>query len=187
MKETTQRAHMSGTKAENKNRLRWLGILWVLLGVVAITTAFAATLATMLVFGVFLLVAGIAQLVHATGQASTDRGWELLTSAIYGTVGLLLIFDPVSGAIGLTLLIALLFLVRGIIQLAMTAAGRHRRRSSGWRVAAGLINLLFAIFLIAGWPQVGIWIIGVLVGIELLIGGLVMLLTPEVVASQELL
>lgn len=177
---------VSGTPPRTPSKLRWLGVFWALLGIVAMATTFAATLATMLVFGIFLLIAGIAQLIHAAFHASADRGWEFLTAAIYSLVGVLLIFDPVGGAIGLTLLIAILFLGRGTVQLAMAISGRHRRRRIGWQLAAGLVNLLLAMFIIAGWPQVGTWIIGLFVGIELLIGGLVMLLTPEALDHTEI-
>lgn len=168
---------------KTRNRLRGLGLFWSILGGVAIATAFVTTLATMLIFGALLLLAGFAQFAHALSQPSSDRGWQFVTGALYCLVGFLLVIDPVSGAIGLTLLIAILFLIRGVVQLALAAAGRRRGQSRSWHLVSGLFSLLLAVFIIAGWPEIGTWVIGLFVGIELLLGGLTLLMTPEAVTE----
>lgn len=169
---------------KQRSRLQWLGVFWSLLGVVAIATSVVATVATMLVFGVLLIMAGIAQFADAVTHSSSDRVWQFVTAVLYSLVGLLLLIDPLEGAIGLTLLIALLFLLRGVIQLATAASGRRWGRTPGWRIVAGVLNLLLAALIIAAWPEIGSWAIGMFVGIELLLGGLTLLLTPDVVIDR---
>lgn len=172
-------------RVKERPRLRWLGVLWVLLGLGAIAAAFTATVATMLVFGVLLIVAGIAQLTHAWSLFSTDRFWEVLTGLIYLLVGGILVVDPVNGAIGLTFLIALFLFLRGFVQLVMAASRRRFGSSPVWHSAAGLVNLVLAILILVGLPEVGLWVIGLMVGVELLFGGIVMLFTPAIIIKEN--
>lgn len=167
-----------------RNRLRILGIFWIILGAAAIALAFVATLATMLIFGVVLLLAGVAQLAYAFTQSFSNRGWQITIGVLYFLVGLLLVIDPVSGAVGLTLLLAILFLIRGGLQLALGATLRRRGQPRGWFLVSGVLSLLLAVFIIAGWPATGTWVIGLFVGIELLLGGIALLMTPEAVTYE---
>ena len=171
--------------AEERPKLRWLGVFWIILGLVAIATAYVATVATMLMFGVLLLLAGVAQLAHAWSFPGPDRSWEFLTGLIYLLVGLVLVIDPVNGAIGLTFLIGMLLLVRGAVQLAMAATGRRFGRPPMWHFIGGILSLLLAILILAGLPETGTWFIGFMVGIELLLGGIVLLLTPSVTINVD--
>ncbi|MFO7812699.1 MAG: DUF308 domain-containing protein [Pelovirga sp.] len=166
------------------NRLRLLGLIWTILGVAAIAAAMVATWATMLIFGVLLLLAGVTQLVYAFIQPSSERSWQIGTGVLYFLVGLLLVIDPVSGAIGLTLLIAILFFIRGVMQLALFATHQRLGQSRIWHLIGGILSLLLAVLIIAGWPETGTWVIGLFVGIELLLGGITMLMTPGVVARK---
>lgn len=167
--------------------LRGLGIFWLVLGVLAIIAAFAATLATVLAFGILLLLAGIAQLAQAFADRETDFGWRLAAGLLYGLVGLMLIVDPVGGAIGLTLLIALLFLFGGLLRLAFAFSIGRQGRSTGLHILGGLLNLVLAILIIGGWPETGAWVIGLFVGIELIFGGLTLLFTPSVARRQTVI
>jgi len=169
----------------SRNRLRFLGLFWAILGGAAIAAAIVATLATMLIFGVLLLLAGVAQLAYVfASQSSADRSWQIGTGVLYFLAGLLLVIDPVSGAIGLTLLIAILFFIRGIMQLALSVTYQRRGQSRGWYLVSGVLSLLLAVLIIAGWPETGTWVIGLFVGIELLLGGLTMLITPKALAEK---
>lgn len=176
---------LKDNSARKLSRLRWLGVFWITLGIVAIATSFAATLATMLIFAVLLVMAGVAQLAHAWSSPSPDSSWEVLTGLTYLLVGGILVLDPVNGAIGLTFLIGILLLFRGAVQMAMAASGRRFGRSPLWYFIGGLLSLLLAVLILTSLPQAGMWLIGVFVGTELLLGGAVLLLTPEIVIEQE--
>lgn len=163
-----------------RNYLRVLGCLWVLLGCVAIGTSVAATLTTVLLFGVILLMAGAAQLGHALFDRSLDFSWRFLSGILYGIVGLLLIIDPVGGAIGLTFLLALFFLLGGLLRIALAASARRQgRRSANLHLAAGMVNLVLAMLILLSWPAAGTWVLGLFVGIELVLGGFFLIISPE--------
>lgn len=160
------------------NWLRALGVFWIILGSIAVVATFAATMATVLLIGVLLLLAGLGQFAQLWADRSPHPGWQLLTGALYSVAGVLLILDPVSGAIGLTLLIAILFLAGGALRLAMAVTARGLGFPAGWHLAGGVLNLILAALIFAGWPETGTWVIGLFVGIELLFGGLTLLLAP---------
>jgi uncharacterized membrane protein HdeD (DUF308 family) len=175
--------HHNGRKETNS--LRLLGSISLVLGVLAIAASFLVTLTTMLIFGVLLIMAGIAQFFHALKFRTPDRNWEAVSGALYLTLGGLIVIDPVRGAIGLTFIVAILFLARGGIQIAMAVTGRRWGRSPGWHLGSGLLNVLIAIFIFVALPEAGAELIGVFVGIELLLGGLALLLAPKIIRQAE--
>jgi len=159
---------------EIRERRRWvvpLGILLVVLGLVAIVAAFAATLATVLFFGVLLLFGGIAQLVHAVGWRSGDFVWELLGADLYLVAGGLLVLDPVSGAVGLTLLLAVFFLVVGALRIALGVRARSTADSGGGLLLSGVLDVALGLLIGIGWPQSSTWVIRLFLGIELVFAG----------------
>jgi uncharacterized membrane protein HdeD (DUF308 family) len=149
-----------------------LGGVLVALGAIAIVAAFAATLATVLLFGVLLLMGGVAQIFHAF-SARRWRGFtlHLLVGILYATVGVLILIDPVAGAIGLTLLLAAFFIGLGCLKVILAV-----QAESGWFGLSGALDLLLGILVLVGWPQTGVWVIGLFVGIELVFAGLSLLL-----------
>jgi len=158
--------------SEHRTWFAVLGGLLLLLGIVAIAAAFAATLATVLLFGILLLIGGAAQLVHAF----SFRRWKgvflhALGGLLYAAVGILILVDPVSGAIGLTFLLAIFFLAAGFLKVFLALQAQ-----SGWFGLSGGLDLLLGLLVLLGWPQTGGWVIGLFVGIELMFAGLSLLL-----------
>src|SRR5437764_14858321 len=79
----------------------------MILGAAAIGASFIATLATVLVFGILLLVGAILQVVTALwGRSWKGFFLHLLAGALYLITGVFMIQNPVEAAVGLTLLVA---------------------------------------------------------------------------------
>lgn len=151
------------------------GVLTIVLGVVAIAAAFWATLATVLFFAVLLLIAGIGQIVDATAtRYEPGFGWRLGIGILTTLVGGLIVFDPVAGAIGLTLLIATFFIFEGLLRLVLSSQliGSGKR----WFIASGVLDLVLGLLIAIQWPESGVWVIGLFLGIDLIFIGTVMLL-----------
>ncbi len=149
-----------------------LGLLLVGLGFLAILADFATTLATVLLFGVLLLVAGVVQIVHALSNARWGGfAGHLLGGILYAVIGGTIVFDPVAGAIGLTFLLAIFFVAGGIFKVLLGV-----QAESGWSAFGGLIDFLLGFLIWVGWPKTAIWVIGLFVGIELLLAGLNLIL-----------
>ena len=155
-------------------RLWWLflvlGLVSVFVGVVAIGSAFLATLASVVVFGVLLLAAGVAEVIHAV-MVRNLKGFalHLLAAALYLVVGLFMLEDPVRAAAVLTLLLAANFLVAGVLRILFALTVQFL--GWPWVLLNGVVDLILGVLIWRGWPGSSLWVIGVFVGIDLLFHG----------------
>ena len=148
-----------------------LGILMIILGVVAMAAPVVATIAIQVMLGWLLVISGIAEGIHAF-MVKEWRGFllELLSAVLYLGVGLLLLVDPLKGALALTLILAVFLLVEGIFKI-ITAFRVRDHRGWGWLLASGIVSVVLGVMIWAQWPASGLWVIGLLVGIQLLFTG----------------
>jgi uncharacterized membrane protein HdeD (DUF308 family) len=151
--------------------LMGMGIALMILGVVAIGSSLIATLATMLVFGILLLLGAIFQVVTALWGRSW-RGFflHLLAGVLYLIAGVFLIDNPLEAALGLTLLVAACLLVGGILRIVLSVIERFE--GWGWMLLNGVISIVLGVAIWRQWPLSGRWVIGLFVGIEMLFSGL---------------
>lgn len=150
-----------------------IGLFLSLLGLLAIISSFAATKVTLLLFGALLLLAGLAEGGHALIGRGAMYKPRLFSAALYLLVGLALLVDPVGGAIGLTLLIALFLLASGIVRILVALSLMRLQMAPGWHLLVGGTNLTLAILILLGWPETGNWVIGFFIGLELLLAGVI--------------
>ncbi len=152
------------------------GIVLMILGVMAIGSPVATTLAIEILLGWIFIIAGIAQALNTL--SCWRRGgfiMSLLGTGLFVVIGVLLLTRPMQGVLTLTMLLVIYFLIGGIFKIIL--ALRLRGLSNwGWVFFNGLISLLLAILIWREWPSSARWVIGLLVGIEILIGGWVMIL-----------
>jgi uncharacterized membrane protein HdeD (DUF308 family) len=147
-----------------------LGLVSVFIGLLAIGSAFIATLASVVVFGVLLLTAGITEVIHAVVVRNL-KGFalHLLASALYLIVGLFMLEDPVRAAAVLTLLLAASFLVGGVLRIIFSLAVRFH--AWPWVLLNGAVDLILGLLILSGWPEASLWVIGLFVGIDLVFHG----------------
>jgi uncharacterized membrane protein HdeD (DUF308 family) len=147
-----------------------LGIALIVLGAICILGEVGATLITVIVLGWFLLISGIVTLVHAF-QTRTWSGFfiYLLSALLRIFTGFMLIRFPLGGALGLTVLLALLFIVGGAFRAI--GAGKLRFPRWGWAVASGLVSVALGITLLVQFPASSLWFIGIAVGVDLIFEG----------------
>jgi uncharacterized membrane protein HdeD (DUF308 family) len=148
-----------------------LGVALILVGFAAIGSSFFATLATMLIFGILLLIGGIVQ-VFTAFWGRRWRGFvsQVLAGVLYLVVGVFLIERPLEAAAGLTLLVAAGLLVGGILRIIL--AVMERFGGWGWALLNGVISVALGLAIWRQWPLSGLWVIGLFVGIEMLFSGL---------------
>jgi len=147
-----------------------LGLLSLIVGLLAISSTFVATLVSVRVFGWLLLIAGISEVIHAV-MVRNLRGFalHLLSAGLYLLLGLFMLEDPLKAAAVLTLLLTASFLVGGVLRIVFSLAVRFP--AWPWVLLNGVIDLILGGFLWSQWPEASLWIIGLLVGIELVIHG----------------
>jgi len=149
------------------------GIILVLLGVAAIVLPFAAGLAVTVFLGWLFLFAGIAGLI-ATFSARATAGffWSLLSAVVALLAAGLLLWSPVQGLLTLTYLLIVYFVVDGVFTIAFSI--EHRRELSArwhWLLLNGILDLVLAAIVVSGLPGTAAWALGLIVGIDLLMGG----------------
>jgi uncharacterized membrane protein HdeD (DUF308 family) len=147
-----------------------LGTVLMAVGVLAITEAALTVFATILVFGILLVVGGGVQIINAF-LARTWRGFflHMLIGILHLVVGELMIEHPLAAAEGLTLLLAVAFLVGGSLRI-IHAVG-ERFADWGWVLLNGLVTLALGILIWRQWPGSGYLVIGLFVGIDLILSG----------------
>ena len=170
--------------AENRTWFTIFGVLLIILGVLAVAFPFFTTIATKIFLGWLFLIGGIVQIVHAFSA----RGWsefflDLLMGLLFIIGGAWLAFFPLTGIITLTIFLAAMFVVQGVIEIAMAL----RMRSHGgwiWMLLAGIVALAVGVLILMQLPSSATWAIGLLVDINLLMTGWAYLLLPMMVARS---
>ena len=149
------------------------GIVLLVLGVLAIVVPVLATLAVAIFIGWLFLISGVVGLVTTFWARHAPGFWWSLLSAVLGiAAGLVLLAWPVSGAVSLTLLLIVFFIIEGVVSIMY--ALEHKRELSGrwgWMLTSGIIDLILAAIILVGLPGTAAWALGLLVGINMLFGG----------------
>jgi uncharacterized membrane protein HdeD (DUF308 family) len=147
------------------------GVLLIILGMLAIASPLMAAVAVNIVIAWLLIVAGVVHLVIAfhTREAGSMI-WRLLVGLAYVAFGIYLIARPAVGVASLTLVLASLFLVEGVLDIALFFQAR-RVRGSSWFLFDGIITLLLGLMIYVQWQSSSAWAIGTLVGVSLIISG----------------
>ncbi|WP_437678842.1 HdeD family acid-resistance protein [Sorangium sp. So ce131] len=164
------------TVRNNRGWFVMLGLAFMVLGLLAILLPFVASLATTIVIGWLMLIAGLIEGYHALrARAWVGAGWELVSAAVHVVAGGLVVAFPLTGKLALTAILAAYFAAEGVLKILR--ASQHRRvQASGWLVFDGLLSLALGILILMRWPSAAVWAIGLLVGVQLLVGGASMLL-----------
>ena len=153
------------------------GIILVILGILAILVPPLATIAVTILIGWLFLISGVAGLITTFGARHAPGFWWSLLSALLGiAAGLVLLVWPLSGAISLTLLLIVFFIIEGV--LSIMYAIEHKRELTGqwgWMLVSGIIDLILAAMIWGGLPSAQAAVLGLLVGINMLFGGSAMI------------
>ena len=149
-----------------------LGLVSVIVGFLAISSRYIVitTWATVVFFGVLLLIAGITEVIHAV-MVRNLRGFalHLLAAALYLIVGLFMLEHPLRAAEVLTLLLGASFLVGGLLRVIFSLVVRFP--AWPWVLLNGVVDLVLGVLILNEWPESSLWVIGLFVGIDLLVHG----------------
>jgi uncharacterized membrane protein HdeD (DUF308 family) len=152
----------------------WLlaqGILLVVLGTVGLGLSFLLTLATVFIFGVFLVIGGGVQIF----QTFKCRGWgsimwHALIAVLYVLAGLSVMANPLAASTLLTLLLAGALVGIGVMRLIIAFQARGVR-NWGWTLIGGIAAMFLGFMILGQWPVSGFWVIGLFVAIEMIFSG----------------
>lgn len=158
--------------ADNWGWFLALGILLVVAGVAAIAFPLVSTIAAKIALGWIFLAAGLVIIIHAFSiQRWGGFLMELLLGVLYLIAGGWLAFFPFTGIITLTIVLAALFLVEGVLEVIMAVRARAHE-GWVWLLLSGLIAVAVGVLIAAELPSSAAWAIGLLVGVNLLSTGI---------------
>ncbi len=147
---------------------KWIGILLIIFGVIAIGSPVVASAAVSVMLGWLFIVAGIAEIAYAF------TGGRMLANLVLGgltvVAGGIMVFTPLQGALTLAWLLVFWCFLRGIMQIIVSFQMTVGR---GWRLVGGILSVLLAVMIWRGWPDTALWALGLLVGLNMISAGVI--------------
>jgi uncharacterized membrane protein HdeD (DUF308 family) len=149
----------------------FLSILLIVCGILAILLPIEMSFGVMIVIAWMLIISGVLQFIHAFQSKGIGSAiWKILIALVYVGTGLYLRLNPGIGIAALTLCLIVFFVVQGAIDIFIYLA-RPKTRGSGWLLFDGLITLVLGLMIWRHWPSGSLWVVGTLVGINMLFTG----------------
>ncbi len=146
-------------------------VLMILGGILALVFPIISSVAIVIFLGWLLIFSGVLQAFSLIDVRHVPHFWLQLVSVVLSVlVGILFLRNPGAGLLTLTLLLIVFFMVEGISKIIFSLTIRPFP-NWGWVFASGLVGILLAFYLWANTPVTAIWLLGVLLGIELISEG----------------
>jgi len=146
-------------------------ILMILGGILALIYPIVSSVAVVLFLGWILIISGIVQGISLIGAQNVPNFWlQLISVALSVIVGVLFVRHPGEGLLTLTLLLIVFFMVEGISKLIFALTIRPFP-NWGWVLASGIIGILLSFYLWSSLPITAVWLLGMLLGIQLICEG----------------
>src|SRR5271157_4222443 len=163
-------------EALERLRAKWasitgFGVLLVVLGVAALFFSLIATVATVTLNGVLFLIAGAAEI----GIGMHSRTWGrfflwVIGGLLYLAAGLLCIVNPLLASVVLTLMLGAGLIAAGLVRIYLaTQFPPGQPRMMVFLAAAATI--LLGLIIVSHWPVDGVYVLGTLLGVDLLFHG----------------
>jgi uncharacterized membrane protein HdeD (DUF308 family) len=157
-------------------RTKWgwilaLGIVYVIAGFIALGSVVMATVASVLVVGVMMIVAGVAEIINAFQLKGWGKFlfWALL-GALYIVAGFVTFENPLLAAAVLTLLLGASLVASGIVRIIL-AFSMKREQPWIWLLLSSIVTLLLGLLILAHWPISSVYVLGIFLGIDLVMAG----------------
>lgn len=146
--------------------------LMVLGGVMALIFPFLSLLSVVFLLGWLLIFSGVAQGLSLIGARHAPHFWMQLISVVLAIlVGFLFLTRPGEGVLTLTLFLIVFFMIEGAAKISFSLMVRPLP-NWGWVMASGALGVLLSAYLLFNAQQSAMWLLGVLLGINLISQGL---------------
>jgi uncharacterized membrane protein HdeD (DUF308 family) len=153
------------------------GACLLILGLIAVAVPPLTTLAETILFGWLFVVSGAIGLFTTFWMRGVPGfRWSLASAVLAILAAIWLLARPIAGPLTLTAVLILFFLIEGISSVMF--AIDHRRELSGqWEfmLLSGLVDLVLCVMIATGLPSTAIWALGLLVGVNMVFGGVALI------------
>ena len=157
-------------------RAKWgwivaLGVVYLIAGFIALGSVMMATVASVLIVGVMMIIAGVAEVISAFQIKSWGKFllWVLL-GLLYVVAGFVTFQNPLLAAVLLTLVLGASLVASGIMRIIL-AFSMKRETPWIWVALSGVITVLLGVLILARWPVSSLYILGLFLGIDLIMAG----------------
>ncbi len=158
------------------------GVVLVVLGATAIVLPPLATIAVTVLVGWLVLVSGLIGLVTSFAmRAAPGFGWSIISAVLAIVVGYLLLANLELGTVFITIVMLAFFIIEGVSTLMYARAHKRELSSSRWQwmIVSGVIDLALGAYILYGLPVIAPWALGLLVGINMVFGGVALIVMAE--------
>jgi uncharacterized membrane protein HdeD (DUF308 family) len=152
----------------SSDRLFWLGLVMVVLGIAAVVFPMIFTLVAALLVGWVFLISGVGTVIGAFSIHGTGPFFgALLFGLLSFAAGVFMLFNPLAGAAALTLVMGVIFVFQGAFELFFAF---EMRPHPGWAgmLISGVASIVMAVLIAAGWPAISVVVLGILLGVNFL-------------------
>jgi len=147
-----------------------MGLLSLLGGIFTLANPFIASVVVLQFVAFLFILLGVLQ-VAFTMRSPFGLSWfDLGMGVLQILLGVMLITNVLGGLVSLTLILAFLFMIEGVI---LCIAGFNLRpfRPWLWLVLGGAISIALAVFVLLNLPEAAVSLLGLLLGIDLVSNG----------------
>lgn len=157
-------------------RMKVLGILTIIFGILAIAMPWLAGQAILWAVGVLVIAGGLTRMVWAFQAGSLGKGLLVfLIGVLTLLAGFAVISHPVLSSAVLTVLLSIYLLADGLAELVAAAGLPAGQKGKGWLIFDGVVTLVLGVMIFTGFPLAGVFAIGVFLGVKLLFAGMTVL------------
>jgi uncharacterized membrane protein HdeD (DUF308 family) len=169
-------AHASDQVAQHRGWFIFLSVLLIVAGAAAIAFPVLSTFAVEFWTAIAFAIAGVAQTIHAFAARSWGGFFGgLLVGLLYLATGLVLWRNPIAGVVTLTVFLAAVLVVDGIVR-SILAFQIRPRPGWFWPLLGGIVSIVLGVMIWQQLPSSALSILGLLLGINLIFSGITFLM-----------
>jgi len=165
----------------------WLmlfGVISLIGGFLCFANPWAATIAADYLAGFFFLVLGIAQIVHSFSIREWGGFlWTIGVGILTLLVGAILVADPITGAVSLTVVVGILLFFLGGAKIAYSLSLRPME-GWVWVLVSGILSIVLGVLIFTNFPWAAAAVLGLFLGVELTFNGVTLLMTGWALRNQ---
>src|SRR5262245_36635104 len=155
-------------------RAKWgwivaLGIVYIVAGFVALSSILAATVVSVFIVGIMMIVAGLAEVIGAFQVKGWGKFllWALL-GILYIVAGFVTFQNPLLAAALLTLILGVALIASGVMRIVL-AFSVQREAPRIWVLLSGVVKIALGALIFSRWSVWGLYIHGYIICVDLTI------------------
>jgi uncharacterized membrane protein HdeD (DUF308 family) len=168
--DSSPRPHAGGLQSPPFWVCLLLGLVMIAAGFLVLGDVALVSVISAIFIGWVAIITGVFEVIHAFWTKGWGGFlWQVLLGILYIAFGAVVVSQPLAGALILTYVLGLLLLISGFVRILL---GFGHWKDAGWiMLLSGAFGILAGLVILTGFPMTGLWVLGVLLGVDLLSHG----------------